>query len=55
MFDEFEQFEDDPATAFLQDIDFDVLRKYIGPSVWEMHSIEDGFIVRSYVLGPDEE
>ncbi|MDY7107770.1 MAG: hypothetical protein SYC29_03955 [Planctomycetota bacterium] len=35
---------------FLEEIDYDLLREYLGPSAWEAVSTEDGFIVKSYML-----
>ena len=31
-------------------IDFDLLRKHIGPSVWRVQSIDDGFLMHSFTL-----
>jgi hypothetical protein len=38
------------------DLDFALLRRYIGPSAWAVRSVEDGFVLRSYLLsaGPGE-
>ena len=37
----------------LDAFDFDLLRKYIGPSVWQVRSTEDGFVGNGYMLSPD--
>lgn len=38
---------------FLEEIDYDLLRQYIGPSAWEAVATEDGFLIRSYVLAAE--
>jgi hypothetical protein len=35
---------------FLKEIDYDLLREYLGPAAWEAVSTEDGFVVKSYML-----
>jgi hypothetical protein len=40
---------------YLQQLDFDLLREYLGPCVWEAVSTEDGFIIRSYMLSAEPE
>ncbi len=37
-----------------QEFDWDMLREYIGPGVWECHVVDDGFICHSYSLAPAE-
>jgi len=37
----------------LEEVDYDLLREYIGPSAWEAVATEDGFLIRSYVLAAE--
>ena len=32
------------------DLDFDLIERYLGPSVWHMRSTDDGFVIKSYML-----
>ena len=36
--------------ALWNSIDYDLIRKYIGPSVWQVQSTADGFVASSYTL-----
>lgn len=42
----------DEQRAVIQRINFDQIRQYVGPSSWELRSVADGFIGRSYLLAP---
>ncbi|MCZ6835726.1 MAG: hypothetical protein O7G85_08130 [Planctomycetota bacterium] len=42
-------------TSFYDKIDPELLRRYIGPSVWQMMSTEKGFVFRQYILKADSE
>ncbi len=42
----------DEQRAVIQKINFDQMRQYFGPSSWEVRSVADGFIARSYLLAP---
>jgi hypothetical protein len=44
------QAEYDKIFKFIDDLDFDLLQKHIGPSVWRVRSIDDGFVMNSYTL-----
>ena len=37
----------------LQQIDYGLLRQYIGPSAWDAVATEDGFLIRSYTLAAE--
>jgi hypothetical protein len=37
----------------LEEIDYDLLRQYIGPSAWEAVATDDGFLIRSYTLAAE--
>ncbi|MHC4946669.1 MAG: hypothetical protein ACYTG1_00190 [Planctomycetota bacterium] len=53
-----EEFEDDEEDGgMLDNMDFDLLRRHIGPTAWEMRPTEDGFLGRYYMLsaGADAE
>jgi len=60
MREEFPEFADELEAEqggmpdFLKDVDYDELRRYVGPIVWFVQSTEDGFVGRSYLLGPAE-
>jgi hypothetical protein len=44
------QAENEMMLKMMDAIDFDLLRKHIGPSVWRVQSVEDGFLMHSYTL-----
>lgn len=44
------QAENALALKMMDAVDFDLLRRYIGPSVWRVQSIDDGFLMHSYTL-----
>ncbi|UCD76810.1 MAG: hypothetical protein JSV91_07750 [Phycisphaerales bacterium] len=44
--------EDNPVLAAFRQFDWSSLREYLGPSVWEAHTTEQGFIINSYSLAP---
>jgi hypothetical protein len=54
-----EEFEDLDMTGmamgmgFMEEIDYDLLRQYIGPGAWEAVATEDGFLIRSYLLSAE--
>lgn len=52
MADEFEA-EALEGIKALEAIDIDLLRKYIGQSVWFVKATDEGFIIRSYMLAPN--
>jgi hypothetical protein len=37
----------------LEQIDYDLLRQYIGPSAWDAVATDDGFLIRSYTLAAE--
>ena len=39
----------------IEAIDIDLLRKYIGQSVWFVKATDEGFIIRSYMLAPSSD
>jgi hypothetical protein len=43
------------AFEWLADLDYELLRRYIGPTAWELHSTEDGFFAKSYFLANESE
>ena len=51
MADEFEA-EALEGLKAIEEIDIDLLRKYIGQSVWFVKATDEGFIFRSYMLAP---
>ena len=51
MADEFEA-EALEGLEAIEAIDIDLLRKYIGQSVWFVKATDEGFIIRSYMLAP---
>lgn len=44
------EFEQDPAMEMIDEMDFDLLRQYIGPTVWYVETTDEGFVGRSYQL-----
>lgn len=58
MREEFPEFADEleadegDLPEFMKNMNFDVLKQYIGPTVWNFHSTDDGFTTRGYLLAP---
>ena len=35
---------------FLEEMDYDLLRRHVGPMIWDLRSTDDGFVGRYYLL-----
>jgi hypothetical protein len=56
-----EEFESEDADGvedafeMLAEFDYDLVRQYVGPMVWELHATDDGFLAKSYLLTAEPE
>jgi len=32
-------------------MDWDFVRRYVGPAVWTLRSVDNGYVTRAYILG----
>jgi len=61
MIEEFREFDPDYADELerelesqmgaLEAMDWDFVRRYVGPAVWTLRSVDNGYVTRAYILG----
>ena len=50
-----EEMAEDDAGNFLEALDFDVVRRFIGPAVAEVHATDDGFVGTTILLAAEDD